>query len=56
MFTIEETYGELVIPEEYESKIKGWLENNEELYEQIKKQVRSEKKKIFPLYQKNSLI
>jgi hypothetical protein len=39
MFAIDEEIGELIIPTEYQAKVKSWLNNDEELYSQIKRQV-----------------
>lgn len=39
MFTIDEENGEIVIPEEFEAKVKGWLKNDKDLVRQLKNQV-----------------
>ena len=36
---IEELYGELIIPNEYEVKVKEWLNNDDEMYSHVKRQV-----------------
>jgi hypothetical protein len=39
IFTIEEYQAEIVIPKEFEMKVRGWLGNDEALFSQVKKQV-----------------
>jgi hypothetical protein len=39
MFKIEEVFSEMNLPKEYENKVKGWLNNNEKAFSQIKNQV-----------------
>ncbi len=39
IFDIEELHGELMMPTEYEIKLKEWLNNDDELFSQIRNQV-----------------
>ena len=39
MFTIEEVFSEMKLPKQYENKVKGWLNNDDKVFSQIKKQV-----------------
>jgi hypothetical protein len=39
MFKIDEFYGEMIIPIEYENKVKKWLNNDETLVAKVKNQV-----------------
>jgi hypothetical protein len=39
IFDIEELHGELMMPTEYEVKLKEWLNNDDELFSQIRNQV-----------------